>query len=172
MKALILPLSIAVLAAAAIVAIILALAMRRSAARIAALEAENRALADDAERLALFDRREAACAPLDALWLCWGRCAHPDDAMLDAAARAAEAAKRLFPAEIEPDLDEVARLLAGLAARRAWQREAVRGGRHGERVALLDEEAEMERMLKPKLDGLRTLLADATRPGARPRADG
>jgi hypothetical protein len=162
-----------ILAAAAIAIVLLALNLRRRAAQLRSLEAENRALLDQAERLALLDRRGETCAPLDALWLCWSRCAAPGDEMLHAAALATEAAKRLFPAELEPDLDEVAQLLGGLVRHRAWQGDAVRGGRHGERVTLLDEEAEMVRMLKPKLDGLRSLLADATRPaGARPRGDG
>src|SRR6185503_5402042 len=129
-------------------------------------ETENRALAEQAQRLNLLERRESVCAPLDVLWLCWTRCLTPEDEALHAAMQAAEAAKRLFSAELEPDLDEVARLLAALCRQRALQREAVLAGRHGERVALLDEESATERMLKPKLAALRTLLAEATRPVA------
>jgi hypothetical protein len=157
--------SLAALAAAAVIAF-LALALRRHAARIVALEAANRALAGQIDRLALLDRREAACAPLDALWLCWSRCTAPDEAVLDAAAVAAEGAKRLFPRELEPDLDEISRLLGGLVRHRGREREAVLAGRHGERVALMEEEREMERLLRPKLAALRTLLADAARPVA------
>jgi hypothetical protein len=152
-------------AVAALIAVLLQ-ALRRHAGRIARLEMENRALSEHAERLELLERRESVCAPLDAPWLCWARCLAPDDEALHAAMQAAEAAKRLFAAELEPDLDEVARLLGRLCRQRALQREAVLAGRHGERVALLEEESATERALKPKLAALRTLLAEATRPVA------
>jgi hypothetical protein len=151
-------------AAAAAAILVLALALRRREARIALLEAQNEALMDRAERLALLERREAACAPLDALWLCWTRCVPPGEETLSAASLAAESAKRLFPVDLEPDLDEVARLLTGLLRHRAWQHDAVLAGRHDERVALSEEAAGIERLLKPKLSALRTLLADAMRP--------
>jgi hypothetical protein len=158
-----------VVAAAVIVALMLAL--RRHAARIIALESANRALAGQVDRLALLDRREAACAPFDALWLCWSRCTPPDEEVLRAAALAAEGAKRLFPAELAPDLDEVSRLLSGLVRHRSRQRDAVLAGRHRERVELIEEEAEMEHKLRPKLAGLRTLLADAARPATASGSD-
>ncbi|HEX4736851.1 MAG TPA: hypothetical protein VH331_04740 [Allosphingosinicella sp.] len=152
-------------AAAALVAVLLR-ALRRHAGRIARLEMEKRALSEQLERMKLLERRESVCAPLDALWLCWVRCLPPEDEALHEALQAAEAAKRLFAAELEPDLDEVARLLATLCRHRKLQREAVLAGRHAERVALLDEESAIDRTLKPKLGALRTLLAEATRPVA------
>ena len=155
------------LVAASAAIILLVLTVRRQAKRAAALEAEKGELAEQLTRLQLLERREAACAPFDALWLCWARCVPPDEAHLHAAARAAESAKRLFPADLEPDLDEVCRLLVALAGHRVRQRDAIRYERHGERVSLMEEEAEMERLLKPKLSGLRTLLADASRPLGR-----
>ena len=157
--------AIGAVAAAALIAALLQ-ALRRAARRIAALETEKRALSQQVQRLELLERRESVCAPLDALWLCWARCLAPEDDMFHAAMQAAEAAKRLFAAELEPDLDEVAHLLAALCQQRALQREAVLAGRHGERVALLEAESATERMLKPKLAALRTLLAEATRPVA------
>lgn len=161
------PILVFALVAAVAASALLALAVRRQARRIAALDAEKGNLAQQVERLTLLERREAVCAPFDALWLCWARCVPPDEAHLHAAARAAESAKRLFPADLEPDLDEVCRLLIALAGHRVRQREAIRYERHGERVSLMEEEAEMERLLKPKLSGLRTLLADASRPCGR-----
>lgn len=161
----------AFVAVAAAVIVALVLALRRHAARIVALESANRALAGQVDRLALLDRREAACAPLDALWLCWSRCTPPDEEVLRAAALAAEGAKRLFPAELAPDLDEVSRLLSGLVRHRSRQRDAVLAGRHRERVVLIEEEAEMEHKLRPKLAGLRALLADAARPAAASGSD-
>jgi hypothetical protein len=152
-------------AAAALVAVLLR-ALRRHFARIARLEMEKSALGEQLERMKLLERRESVCAPLDALWLCWVRCLPPEDEALYAALQAAETAKRLFAAELEPDLDEVARLLATVCRQRKAQREAVLAGRHSERVALLDEESAIERLLKPKLGALRTLLAEATRPVA------
>jgi len=154
----------AVGAAALIVALVQAL--RRRARRIVALEAEKQALSEQVQRLELLERRESVCAPLDALWLCWARCLTPEDEALLAAMQAAEVAKRLFSADVEPDMDKVERLLAGLCRQRALQREAVLAGRHGERVAWLEAESATERMLKPKLGALRTLLAEATRPVA------
>jgi hypothetical protein len=156
--------------AVAAVAVIAALlwVLRRSARRLALLEAEKSALADQVDRLKLLERREAVCAPFDALRLCWARCRAPEEEALHAAMEAAQAARRLFPADLEPDLDEVARLLAALCRQRALQREAVLAGRHAERVAFLEEESATERLLKPKLDGLSTLLAEATRPFAMP----
>ena len=152
------------LALAAAAVVLLSLAVRRQAKRVTALEVEKGELARQIERLALIERREAVCAPLDAVWLCWTRCVPPDEVHLHDAARAAESAKRLFPADMEPDFDEVARLLTALAGQRVRQRDAIRYERHGERVSLMEEEAEMERLLKPQLSGLRTLLAEASRP--------
>ncbi len=91
--------AVAVAGAAAAVIAVLLRARRRDAARIAALEAENRALAEQIFRLKLLE-----------------------------------------------------------------QREAVLGGRHGERVALIEEENALERMLKSKFAGLRSLPAEAMRP--------
>ena len=96
------------LALAAAAVVLLSLAVRRQAKRVTALEVEKDELARQIERLALIERREAVCAPLDAVWLCWTRCVPPDEAHLHDAARAAESAKRLFPADMEPDFDEVA----------------------------------------------------------------
>jgi hypothetical protein len=154
-----------ILAVAGAAAGMLLLVLRRQGTRIASLEAEKRALAAQVDRMALLDRRQAACAPLDHIWYCWASCTPPYEDALQAAALAAEAARRLFPADLEPDLDEVARHLIALSRHRGRQHDAVLGERHGERVALLEEEAEMERRLKAKLVSLRILLADACRPG-------
>jgi hypothetical protein len=150
--------------AVASVAAMLLLVLRRQAKRIASLEAEKDALAAQLDRMALLDRRQAACAPLDHIWYCWVACTSPDEEALREAALAAEAARRLFPADFERDLDEMARHLITLSRHRGLQREAVLSGRHSERIALLEEEAEMERRVKAKLSSLRGLLADACRP--------
>jgi hypothetical protein len=154
-------------AAAAALALLLAIALRSRMRRIGVLENENEALREQDGRMALLERREAVCAPLDLLSLCWKRCVPPDEEIIHNASAAAEAAKRLFPADLEPDLDEIARRLAALAEQRARQRDAVLAGRHGERIALMEEEADIERVLKPKLAALGTLLADAVRPVGR-----
>ncbi len=156
--------AVAAVVVAAALLTALAIALGRRNARIARLEAEIGALSRQLDQLALLERREAVCSPLDAVRLCWARCAPPDEQALHEAAMAAESAKRLFPAHLEPDLDEVARLLFGLARHRARQRDAVLAGRHGERVALMEEEAEMENVLKPKLAALNMLLTEAARP--------
>ena len=131
------------------------------AARRCAADAERQ---EEAFRIELLERRMAVCARLDALWLCWARCERPDQALLTDAAAAAEQARTLFPAELGPDLDEATALLVAAVRHQGWQRSAIEQGRHGERVALLEQEAELERTLKPKIAGLRALLVEASRP--------
>jgi hypothetical protein len=144
--------------------LLLAWLVHRHAVASALREGEAARLREEALRMELLDRRRAVCARLDALWLCWARCERPGEALLADAAAAAEEARLLFPAELGPDLDEVSALLVAAVRHRGWGRAAVEQGRHGERVVLLEQEAELERALKPKVAGLRTLLAEASRP--------
>jgi cell division protein FtsL len=153
------------LCAAALV--LLAWQVRRNGAALAARDeaaaAAQRALAEQTFRLQLLDRRRSVCTRLDALWLCWSRCERPADAVVAEAAAAVEEARSLFPAELAEQLDEAASLLAAAVRHQSWRQAAVEHGRHGERVALLDREAELERALRPCLTTLRTALLDATR---------
>src|SRR5687768_656068 len=142
--------------------------IHHAAAEAALRDAAAAARQEEAVRIELLERRLAVCARLDALWLCWARGERPGEAMLADAAAAAEQARTLFPAELGPDLDEVTALLAAAARHLGWQRTAIERGRHGERVALLEQEAELEHRLKPKIAGLRALLVETSRPaGAR-----
>jgi hypothetical protein len=134
------------------------------AARHAEAVERRRRRMDELLRLRLLERRLAVHARLDALWLCWARCERPGEALLAGAAAAVEEAKLVFPAELQPGLDEAASLLLASIRHLGWREEAIERGRHGERVALLDREAELEQALKPKIAGLRTVLLEATRP--------
>jgi hypothetical protein len=133
------------------------------AARDEAAAARERDSADRAVRMQLLERRQSVCARIDALWLCWARCERPADAHVADAAAAIEEARMLFPAELAADLDEAASLLAAAVRHQSWRRTAVEHGRHGERVALLDREVELEQALKPRITALRNLLLEATR---------
>ena len=142
--------------------VLFAFQIRRTAAERIAAEARRDSLDEDRMRIELLDRRRALCVRIDALWLCWARCERPGQGLL---ADAAAEARMLFPAELGPDLDEVAGLLASAARHQSWQQAAIDHRRHEERLALLDQEEQMMRMLKPKIAGLRALLVEAGRPG-------
>ena len=116
-------------------------------------------------RIELLDRRRALCSRIDVLWLCWARCERPGLHHFADAAAAAEEARMLFPAELGPDLDEVAELLATAVRQQSWQQAAIDHRRHEERIELLEQEEALMRSLKPKIAGLRTLLVEAGRPG-------
>ena len=142
-----------------------ALQIRRTAAERLAAEARRDSLDEDRMRMELLDRRRGLCVRIDALWLCWARCETPGPHLLADAAAAAEEARMLFPAELGPDLDEVAGLLAAAARHQSWQQAAIDHRRHEERIALIEQEEQMMRSLKPKIAGLRALLVEAGRPG-------
>ena len=133
------------------------------AARDEAAAAREQDAAERALQLQLLERRQSVCTRIDALWLCWARCERPGDGLVADAAAAIEEARMLFAAELAADLDEAASLLAAAVRHQSWRREAVERGRHGERIALLDREAELEQTLKPRITSLRTLLLEATR---------
>src|SRR5215213_2811451 len=80
-------------------------------------------------RLRLLDRRLSVHSRLDALWLCWARCERPGEAVLAAAAASLEEAKAIFPAELQPELDEVASLLLAAVRNHGWREEAIERGR-------------------------------------------
>lgn len=146
--------------------IFLAWLVHRRTADAALRDSADRLSREESFRIELLARRMEVCAPLDSLWLCWARCERPDEALFAKAAAATEQARALFPAELGPDLDEVTALLVEAVRHQGWQRSAIEHGRHGERVALLEQQAELERALKPKIAGLRTLLVEASRPAA------
>ena len=155
------------LAASVAAALGLALALRRERAARRAAEAAQAACGDaaaaQAARLALLDRRRAALAPIDALWLAWtGEC-RPDPALLAAAARAVGEARLLFADEVAAEIDEVAGLLVEQLRGQNWQRAAVAAGRYEERADLIAEEIERERRLRPRIGALRQRLAEAAR---------
>jgi hypothetical protein len=139
--------------------------IRRTAAERLAADERRNALDENRMRIDLLDRRRALCVRIDALWLCWARCERPGRDLLADAAAAAEEARMLFPAELGPDLDEVAGLLAAATRHQSWQEAAIDHRRHEERIALLEQEEQMMRSLKPKIAGLRALLVEAGRPG-------
>ena len=145
--------------------VLFALQIRRTAGERLAAEARRDSLDEDRMRIELLDRRRSLCARIDALWLCWARCERPSQQLLADAAAAAEEARMLFPAELGPDLDEVAGLLAAAARHQSWQQNAIDHRRHDERIALLEQEEALMRSLKPKIAGLRALLVEAGRPG-------
>lgn len=133
------------------------------AARDEAAEAGRRDTAERMLRLQLLERRQSVCARLDSLWLCWTRCERPADSIVADASAAVEEARALFPAELAAELDEAAALLAAAVRHQSWREATIGQGRHGERVALLDREAELERALRPCVTSLRTRLLEATR---------
>ena len=146
--------------------VLFAIQIRRTAAERLAADERRNALDEDRIRIELLDRRRALCARIDALWLCWARCERPGQHLLADAAAAAEEARMLFPAELGPDLDEVAGLLATAARQQSWQQAAIDHRRHDERIELLEQEEALMRTLKPKIAGLRALLVEAGRPGS------
>jgi len=162
--------TIAALAAALAVtmaaALLLGWALRREAARRAAGDAALAArIEGDAargERLALFERRRAAIAPLDALHLGWLQGGRPRDGEIAEALAALEAARLLFPAETAAMLGEASRLLADYAAARRW-RHADGCARRTEREQALERERWLEAETAAAVAALRTRLADAAR---------
>ena len=139
--------------------------VRRTAAERRASEARRDSLDEDRMRIELLDRRRALCVRIDALWLCWARCERPGQHLFADAAAAAQEARMLFPAELGRDLDEVAALLASAARHQSWQQSAIDHRRHEERIALIEQEEQLVRTLKPRIAGLRALLVEAARPG-------
>lgn len=151
-----------ILIAAAI--LVLAWTVERRGLREGAKAGDAAAAADrEALRLCLLERRLAVHARLDALWLCWGRRARPEGALLSDAAAAAEEAKLLFAAEHRADLDEAGRLIAALEQARLWHEEALRGGRPSERDELRERQAEIETALLARIERLRERLGEETR---------
>jgi hypothetical protein len=136
-------------------------AARRAAE--AALAAGRDESADQAGRLALLDRRRAAIAPIEALWLAWAGGGRPGETMLAEAARALAEARLLFAGHLQAELDEAALLIVEHVRGQSWQRAAIEAGRHDERADLIGEEIARERALKPRIADLRIRLADAAR---------
>jgi len=145
----------------------LALALRRERAGRRAAEAAHAACrneaAEQSARLGLLDRRRAALAPIDALWLAWTDESRPDSALLAEAARGVGEARVLFAEEVVAEIDEVAGLLVEQLRGLSRQRAAVAAGRYEERAELIDEEIARERRLRPRIGALRRRLAEAAR---------
>lgn len=129
----------------------------------AALAAHREAAADQAGRLELLDRRRAALAPIESLWLAWTSGGRPDEALLADAAHGLAAARLLFGDPLQAELEEAALLIAEQIRGLGWQQDAIRAGRRDERADLIDAEIAREHALKPKIAALRDRLADATR---------
>jgi hypothetical protein len=141
------------------------LALER-AARVAAdatLAARMNEAADRALRLDLLDRRRAAIAPIESLWLAWARGGSPDEALLGDAIRALAEARLLFADHLQAELDETALLIVEYVRCQNWQRDAHRAGRYDERADLIGEEIAREARLKPRVESLRIRLSDAAR---------
>jgi hypothetical protein len=153
------------LALASTMVLALLLARERGARRAAeaALAASRDEATDQAARLALLDRRRAAIAPLESLWLAWAGGGRPSEALLADAARALGEARLLFADHLQPELDEAVLLIVEHVRGEGWQRAAIEAGRYDERAALIDEEIARERKLKPRIADLRLRLADAAR---------
>jgi hypothetical protein len=154
------------LSAAAILLLGWLLARERAARRAAeaALAAAREAADARAGRLDLLDRRRAAIAPLESLWLAWAGGRLPDQDLLAQAARALAEARLLFGDPLQAELDEAALLIVEHVQGLDRQRAAVAGGRHGERTDLIAEEIERERRLRPLVADLRLRLVEAARP--------
>jgi hypothetical protein len=150
---------------AAILLLAVLLVRERSARRAAeaALAATRDEAADRAARLDLLDRRRAAIAPIESLWLAWAGGGRPDEAQLADAAQALAEARTLFADALQAELDEAALLIVAHVRGKSWQRAAIQAGRRDERADLIDEEIARERSLKPKIADLRIRLADAAR---------
>ena len=141
----------------------LAVEVRRRRSAEAGLARRQEAEADRSARLALFDRRVAAVAPLDALWLAWSRSCRPEPDLVRRAADAIAEARLLFDHALGSECDHLLSLLLGYERHREACRAAVAGGRHLDHGDLLDEEIALERALKPALATLRARLAEAAR---------
>jgi hypothetical protein len=137
--------------------------VRRRRAAEAALAGREAAAAERARRLALFDRRVAAVAPLDSLWLAWSRACRPDAALVRAAANALPEARLLFDSPLAGECEALLGLLLGYERHQDACRAAVASGRHRDHGDLLDRELEMERPVKAALAALRARLAEAAR---------
>ena len=153
------------LAVATSLVLALLLARERSARRgaEAALAASRDEAADQTARLALLDRRRAAIAPIETLWLAWAGGGRPGEALLAEAARALGEARLLFGDHLQAELDEAVVLIVEHVRGQGWQRAAIEAGRRDERADLIDEEIARERMLKPRIADLRIRLAEAAR---------
>jgi len=154
------------LSAAAILLLTWLLVRERGARRAAeaALAAAREAADARAERLGLLDRRRAAIAPLESLWLTWTGGRLPDEKLLTEAARALAEARLLFGDPLQAELDDAALLIVEHVQGLDRQRAAVDAGRFGERADLIAEEIERERRLRPIVAELRQRLVEATRP--------
>jgi hypothetical protein len=150
---------------AAILVLALLLVRERHARRAAegALAARPGAEADMEARRGLLDRRRAAIAPIETLWLAWAGGGRPDEAQLADAARALAEARLLFADPLQAELDEAAVLIVAHVRGRGRQRDAIRAGRRDERAELIDEEIARELKLKPRIAALRDRLSEAAR---------
>lgn len=150
---------------APILVLALLLVRERTARRAAeaALAARRDEAADQAARLELLDRRRAAIAPIESLWLAWASGGRPGEALLADAARALAEARLLFAGHLQTELDEAVLLIVEHVRGRSWQRAAIEAGRRNERADLIDEEIAREHRLKPRIAELRDRLADAAR---------
>ena len=151
------------LAVALILTVLLARERAARTAAEAALASGRDESADQAARLALLDRRRAAIAPIESLWLAWAGGGRPSEALLSEAARALAEARLLFAGHLQAELDEAALLIVAHVRGQSWQRAAIEAGRHDERADLIEEEIARERALKPRIADLRMRLADAAR---------
>lgn len=144
------------------------LLMRERSARAAA-EAALGAVRDEAaertSRLDLLDRRRAAIAPIESLWLAFASGGRPDEALLADTIRALAEIRLLFAGHLQAELDDTVLLVVEHMRGQGWQRAAIQAGRHDERADLIAEEITREGRLKPKIEMLRSRLADAARAG-------
>jgi hypothetical protein len=150
----------------ALLLILALLLVRERAARRAAeaaLSAKDDIAAHQAARLELLDRRRAAIAPIESLWLAWASGGRPGEALLADAARALAEARLLFATHLQAELDEAVLLIVEHVRGQSWQRAAIEAGRHDERADLIDQEIAREHRLKPRIADLRVRLADAAR---------
>lgn len=129
----------------------------------AALVALRDEVADRSNRLDLLDRRRAAIAPIESLWLALASGNRANEALLADAIRALAEVRLLFADHLQAELDETVLLIVEHVRGQDWQRAAVAAGRHDERADLISEEIARERRLKPKIEELRIRLTDAAR---------
>lgn len=147
--------------AIAIAAIVsLTRALRRESQRRTAAEM---GLALRAERIAMLDRRLAAIAPLDALWLGWQRGSRPPREAVTMARVGLGETRLLFIETLAPEFDTLCDLLLAYERHLAEADQGFDDRRQWAREEALEREIALEQALKPRLASLRARLAEAAR---------
>ncbi|WP_114953668.1 hypothetical protein [Sphingosinicella terrae] len=128
-----------------------------------ALEARIAGVEASAERHALFERRQEAIAPIDALRHRWAQGGTPDRAALATALAAIEKLRFLFPAEISDEVEEASALLTTCLAHLQWEAGALGGGRRDKPADLAERYAGLLDRLRDTIEALHARMSEASR---------